>query len=300
MPVDTMPLYTNVIHTTPFHVNAITNFVGGESLIQLGIGIGGANSHFARVSLLGDISERQFRFLSGYSGEAFVFSNGAIRKLSDCQSHDLAAMVLGTLSENAMQDPLPKLLVAFRKLRSSVFQSLYMELSYGHGQWSVVQCSEAPGFHVERPEITGKKVLEVEFEGRGIFNIFGLNVSGRRIVMADTVVYAPNADAPQVLAEINGRTGNYVLVLDQSLRVLSQKYSFADYSNAAAVISTMENTKPAISHFGGALREAGIVALAGDVDEGFMTEIRRSIVSKRNVLVYANDEREEGFVLDNG
>jgi len=299
MPVDAMPIVPQNTYTTPFHVNAITDFACGDTLIQIGIGVGGANIHYARVVLLRELDEIHFRLLSRLARTAQVFGGGKIKNLEDDEGRADAQTLLDIFVGCAYLH-IHKLREGFLGLKGQKHPPLYLELGYSEGKWQVVQCSDVEPCHVERPEERGRKVLEVARPGRGPIPSFGLNVSGRRIIESDTVVFIRGGNEPKILVEINKTTENYVLVLDIPPKTFSTFFSFADYSNAAAIIANGEMENPTMTHFSGALREAGIVVLAGDMDAGFLAKLRAWEPNKRHVLVYANDEREEGFVLDRG
>jgi hypothetical protein len=300
MPVDACSISTLTTYTTQCHVNAISDFTRGDTLVQLGHGLGGANAHYARVALLSELDMSQFRFISEYHMDhARVFSSGSVMELrDDAFGREAGAMALRMHMQRADTVHIPALRAGFGALKAKNAPPLYLELSYGCNCWDVVQCAEASLGSVVRPAEDGRKVLTASPSPRDRLATFGLDVLGRGVAESGTIVYLGQFDMADTLAGINRMIRGYVLVMEHGLRALDQLFSFADYSNAAAIVSTQQNMRPAMSHVSGALREAGIPLLAGNMDRGFLRELHGHNVHARNVLVYANDAREEGFMLD--
>ena len=165
--------------------------------------------------------------------------------------------------------------------------------------WAVLQSAETQVGEVKKPDIPqNHKILEIKPGDRGHYEDsaqFGNRVSGRKIIEADHVVYIDTSNIGRI-TEINRSLENYVLIFTGNFNLLAHMVSFADYSNAAAIICLGDVKHNSASHFNGALREAGIVLLAGDVDEKFREGLNMNGVTNRKLLVYANDAEEEGFV----
>jgi hypothetical protein len=250
----------------------VTRFKGNDTIITAGIGVGGGNSKSV-ANLLSELVEADY-------------DNATCRKR------------------------LPKERAVLRLLQNAVYllmqktpDSKYIEAAFddANNRWHVVQCADAHLGHVERPDIPKSQIVMNAHTHR---DGYAIGVSGRGIVRTDQIIYLRLSDifkSSASLAELNKVNSGYVLVFEGDVKQFVKYVSFADYSNAAAIICVTHNQFfTAASHFNGAFREAGILLLAGKINKetkhGFLDFLKPGEVTNRKVLVYANDEYEEGFL----
>lgn len=295
------------IYGTPYHANVITSFAGDDALVNVGIGIGGANNEGANTSLLTNLNGFHFnpRFLPGNSLSANVLYDGALTNSGSIKGgQEHLESFLGGIDEivSVATEEL-RWIVAAIPLQSKT--PLYLEFGLQISRWSVLQCAEAKLDLVTKPDIAdSQKILNIRAKNRG-HSIgtaqFGARVSGRKVMKTEHIVYVDqcNSRARKALSEINKTLTNYVLIIggDSGFYGLANRFSFADYSNAAAIVCLYDDPlHNAASHFNGTFREVGIPILAGDVKRQFLQDLKPNEVNDKKLLVYANDAIEEGFV----
>ncbi len=296
------------IITTLLHANVITRFKGEEALINMGMGIGGANNRFPYTNLASGFRRIDFTelielltwnkpYMKGLQRGEVVWMNDILTQEGD----PIQAAHLEFL-RFILDDPTGRLLEALRTLTDLIApQSLYLELAHANLEdWAVVQCSEAALEDVTKPDMPSEEkvlIIEPEWARSNWVNPFGCYVSGRKDVMSGEVVYLDKETLAK-LPELNANHRNYILIFDAStIEGFSLATSFKDYSNAAAIIfNTCDVKFNLLTHLNGALREAGIVLLAGRVDKKFLQGLAKGEVAERTVTVYANDAEEEAFV----
>ena len=289
-----------VILTTPYHVNMITSFRGIGTVVNLGMGIGGANNGNAQSRWLKDLQERNFDpngLLSPNFIEARVLAQGNLTGKMDHLTKDYFKILSGTLVSEALEE--------LRNGVASIVRAepspLYVELAVAQNlKWTFLQCAPV-NFEALDPVVrlrtpNEQKVLRITPEPFLRTENFGRYVSGRRVIKAEQVAYIEEDQLDKV-KEINRIQNDYVMFVKCGFHEFNRSLSFADYSNAAAIIFINYNPSfNAATHFNGALREAGIVILAGRVDKKFLDSLKLNCVTNKKVLVYADDGAEEAFV----
>jgi hypothetical protein len=297
MPVDVAPLAGASVYTTPLHANTFTDFACNDTLVQMGMGLGGGNSRYSATRLPGDVNA----FYAASVAESVMDAEGFV----DGRKCVLYQNQYCQITEKALEGvaagyPLHfgRLIKGFEELGRHGKRQRYYELSYSGERWCVVQASDVELGHVEQPEVSKTtKVLKVGFGMRSDLRDFSVGVSGRKVVESDKVLRVGISSAQRkTLALINGQLSGYVLVLEAPLETLASEFSFADYSNAGAIMcNQVMAVRSAMSHVSGALREAGIIVLEGEIGREFLGSLERMKMHERKMLLYANDEREEGF-----
>lgn len=302
--VGTMP----PIYATPYHANVITGFTGDDDLVAIGIGMGGANNRGSFTTLLSRLSPFHFGTQNmdiSLARSSFLYE-GELRRLLEIEDGEQHVRINldGLVAGGGAAIQIDELRDAIAAIKAASETPLYLEFGLEAIRWSVLQCAEVKLKDVEKPDVPGsQKILTVDSGDRGSYGRAGVaqfsnRVSGRRIVEADKVVKLDTERGRKIsrVAEVNEELRDYVLIIDAPLSILSTALTFADYSNAVAIISMDEALGNAGSHFNGALREAGIVVLVGYVNGEFLEDLESGKPVNRKLLVYANDAKEEGFV----
>ncbi len=281
-----------------YHANIITRFVQNDAMIRLGFGIGGANMPFAKTRLLhGFEAETSEYTLPVELAEAKAIYNDKLELIGDIpMGVGYASHFLGAFLSHEAKGIIEGLRGGVSKLDKMADRPLYLELASDGRKWAVVQCAEANLGEVTKPDVPeSQKILKIKRESNPR-NDFGVGILGRKAVESSTVMYLPKARAYD-LPELNKSLEGYVLIApDLRMEGLREDLTFADYSNAAAIICSSETARSVGTHLNGAVREAGIVVLAGNVDQKFLEGLKEGVPEKRKLLVYANDALEEAFV----
>lgn len=305
---------THKILTTFYHINTITCFRGEDSLINIGIGIGGASNKYSRTELLSNLGGKDFRLgsLAGSQAVAKAFHDGEIKTLIEHLEYKYNDVWKAINDES-------ELLSGFaQNLRDSLSRFIehskgkphYLELALeGFDFWTVLQCADLELKEVKKPEIPEEqKILKIippkahsqifRDMNRGSVGDFGKNISGRGIKDTDHIVYADSSGSlEQVLWDLSGSgLTNYVLITKTNFVDIKDKFGFEDCSGAEVIIA--HDHDPAfsvLSHLGGAYREADIFILAGKVNREFIKGLKPG-VNNVKLKTYANDALEEAFV----
>jgi hypothetical protein len=302
----TTPIVGHRLGTLPpifgpfFQANVITRFTQDDSLVSMGIGIGGANSEDAHTKLLNGFGRKTWMKTSTAALEcAKAMYNGKLEEIGlipGAMGH--VGMIMGmACSEEAQEDTLGELKEGLRKLDALANRPLYLELALGGAKWAVVQCAEANLRKATKPDVPEyQKILRINGNRETVFGEFGVGIFGRGTVEASTVVYLSGRNVINDLPQMNKSLKEYVLIAPEiPLRGFGTNFNFEDYSNATAIIVNPQTLRSAQTHLNGAMREAGIIALAGNVDGKFLSGLTKGI-NERELLVYANDGTQEAFV----
>lgn len=292
------------IFGNPYHANVITRFRGDRPLVGVGVGMGGANNIGANVCL-GVRRATHFdpNMLNTNTPRARVLHEGKLTPIVDIENgtRHLDAFLFGALNDS-YDGITQELGDAIEAITTQTPGSVYLEFGLQIVRWSVLQCANVQFEEVTKPDVPdSQKIVNITPESRSriAFARFGCLVSGRKVVEADHVIHLKDLDRASIekLRQANKDLSNYVLVVDRPSRLIALKLSFVDYSNAAAIVSNhMEVLHGAASHFSGSFREAGIVALVGEVNKTFLEGLKAGEANERKLTVYANDAHEEAFV----
>lgn len=290
------------IFTTALHIIAITHFSGDRCLVNLGAGIGGANRLGARAMILDQLSEfdltdkaMRFSVLN-----ALVLLDGRIAPVSRYNESRIMETSISACITTTSDHIIPELNMALEKITKENPASMYLELAYWPPTFAVLQCAEINLGKVVAPNVPWEQKVFSLYSAIG--RQFGSLVSGRKVVETENIVYLPEDLAQlkkwiKIVTELNQSLGDYILVSGVPYNLIHNRLTFAGYSNASAMVFA-KSCNPIYSvatHFGGALREAGIPVIAGRVSETFLRDLKPGL-NKRKVLVYANDEFQEGFM----
>lgn len=279
--------------TTPYHLNVILNFRGDDHLVNVGIGLGGANNFGATTTLFTGIYEMHFsldRLVVNYPRAEF-FCNGGKKRIS--MDHGLLRTqfdIQMTNLELHCAKLICKLRLALEKLKS-LDNPTYLELGLHQLNWTFLQAADINLDSASKPDVPEHQKIFKSLKPEGSY--FAAGVLGRKVFTSDQVLYTSNFKR---ISEINARHSDYVIIFSGSYRQFFEGLGFEDYSNAGAIICLHTPLKNAGTHANGALREAGIVLMAGKIDKKFLDSITLHQLSSRKLLVYANDAEEEGFV----
>lgn len=290
------------VFTTILHVNAITHFSGDRCLVNLGAGIGGANRKGALSIMLDELSESVLTrdairnsvsaallMLDGKVSPVYVYGESKVMK----ESISNGITGLAGLIESGLK-------IALGKITESTSSSMYLELAWWFPVFAVLQCADLSLGQVVAPNIPYNQRIFSLHSSTG--RQFGSLVSGRIVVETENIVYVPskyqdNRSLIEQVVDLNRSLVNYVLVSEHPYDFIQKNLTFAGYSTASAMVftSNVGPLYPVDTHFGGLLREAGIPVLAGKINDSFIRSLKPGL-NKRKVLVYANDEKQEGFM----
>ncbi len=304
MPVDVMPCL-GTMQTTPLHAVATTGFAKDEPLVMIGSGIMGADKRDATVMLGSELDERHINDLArqARNRHALSLESKSILLRDKEEYAEVQEAVARFLAHPGRA--LSRLKRGLDALRCSV--PMQLELAYSGVQWSVSRIKPAEFTHIAKPEHCGSIVSMEGGAGREPGTQYGIGVSGRKVVDSDTVFPVRCSEkGRKALAEFNAQADGYVLLLDAPLYKLRTSFSFADYSNAAAVLCREEPCgRSAMPQVGGALREAGIIVLASSMNNDFLSGLelgdeflnglRFMRPNEVKMRVYVNDEVPEGW-----
>lgn len=302
--------FSEQVYGTPYHVNVITRFRGEESLLTIGTGIGGANNMLSRSCLSSHLNHKVFDRMSMDSNiaGALLLSEGNLdhaTNLKDPSGRSSGTKLIRDLLSKMgeiFEDGFNGLQEILNHLKQHISGSSYHEFSSSMVNWSILQCAPVLFEDVKKPDIPDSaKILNVDRDPYSDPRNFGSSVFGRSIKKSNNVVYIDSIDGLEELGSINDSLSDYILILklpDGTAFNLMQlkEVTFADHSNVSAVALCEEKNFGLQSHFNGAFREAGIPVLAGDIDQKFLNGLTPNSVTKRKLLVYANDAKEEGFI----
>jgi hypothetical protein len=283
------------VFTSIFHANLITNFTGTDTLINLGIGIGGANNCFSNAFHMSYMTPSHFMSLgSGTLGNMMgtnALSGGEIKNLSEFERED-ERMGMVIKSGNYVATTMEQLRLFVQSYARVVGGTAYAEIAHDGRCWNLLQSADATLGEVKKPSIRDRQEI---LTAEGI-----TAVSGRRTFEARKVFFMDGLRAGKFLelGKFNEHEHDYVIVFkDISVTELSCM-SFRDYSNVGAVLFEAEgygHDHSMATHANGATREAGIVLLEGSFDPGFLAGLKEG-PNDRNLIIYANDANYEGFV----
>jgi hypothetical protein len=124
---------------------------------------------------------------------------------------------------------------------------------------------------------------------------FGTNVSGNGHIESDNIIFVSSVSDLEYVRRLNDELVGYVIIANLPLSEISKNLSFADYSNAAAIVCVHNAFNSVASHFNGATREANILLLAGNIDRRFLSGLRPGQNNVR-VAIYANDAKQVAFM----
>jgi hypothetical protein len=286
----------DMLYTSFIHMNVLSGFFDSDSLIHLGIGLGGANRKGALSSLLSRIYAMQSEFGSSSIHETLQHSKHLMNgEVTDVNEHRLVLTELIRLIYGSKWNEIVnELRMGLDSLDAEFKQPMYYELAYAAFYPFLVQAAPANINSVERPEVSeGSIMLEVDRNSKSRFEQYGSRVSGRGVIDAECYVYIDGYDL-NLLSEVNKDAKNYVLFLDAPASMLRERLSFADYSNAAAIVVIDSGPMYSVSsHINGACGDAGIPVIL--VNQGPLGLTSGEVV-KQPLKVYANDAREEAFV----
>jgi hypothetical protein len=291
------------IFSTVLHANVITRFDGSEALVSVGLGLGGGNGQGAKTRLLTALCRGVWEETDLQNIEqAPAVYEGRIHPLFDIPSGERGVRKLAMMCGIGEFAGLEVVTAMFGMLRAgikeldgSVGRPLYLELAAGNRPiWDVVQCAETSSKEVAKPDVPeSQKIFNSETDRGRHHTDFGKGIFGRGVVESRTVVYAENThEFPGMVKGLE----NYVLIAPElRIRNVRDCYRFCDYADAAAIICAPETRGGAFSHLNGAIREAGITVLAGEIDKTFLNDLKPG-ANQRKLLVYADDAHERAFV----
>lgn len=280
---------------TPHHANVLTMFRENEALVSVGLGIGGANNYGAATLLSHGLEFAAPTFSPVHEATARLLLRGDLTRpgstmhTPDAPFMDFLLQTLGRLARKALGE-LKAPLEDFTRLAG---KPKYLELAMVP-EPHVIQCADVRLDEVSEPDVAEGQII---LRAGPNHTAFAANVSGRGVVEADAVVYLEHVSDMLSIADLNAQLSNYVLILNTGFSFLQASPDFSEYSNAAAIVFTDERPfYTAATHFNGALREAGIPVIAGDLSHNFLMDLRSGKICRRKLLVYANDAKEEAFV----
>jgi hypothetical protein len=293
------------IFSTFLHANVITRFDGSDAVVSVGLGLGGGNGQGAKTRLLTALCRGMWEEADLQNIEqASAVYEGRIQPLFDIPSGERGVRKLAMMCGIGEFAGLEIVTAMFGRLRDGIKEldgsagmPLYLELAAGNRPiWDVVQCSETSFKEVAKPDVPeSQNVFNRETDrGRHQYHTdFSKGIFGRGVVESQAVVYAENThEFPGMVKGLE----NYVLIAPElRIRNVRDGYRFCDYAGAAAIICASETMGGAFSHLNGAIREAGIIVLAGEVDRAFLDGLKPG-VNQRKLLVYADDAHERAFV----
>ncbi len=296
--VDLSQMYSDHMFGSTFHANIITGFNYEGTLANIGVGVGGANNRGARSEILRIVRAIHLTkaSLSMNIRNSKLLSAGELKNSADIpKAYDFLDMIID--GYNPLMD---KLLRELLKYTNSLKTQLYLELALDRKSWNVLQCSPVKIENLEPPDVPDEqKILDIFGRGSNPYAQYGSTLSGRAVVKIDSVIYLKSLNREEIerLRTINQETSNYVLIVDAPPNLIGNVLRFADYSNAAAIVSNSTEALNNIgTHFNGAFREAGILFLVGEVNADFLAGLKQEKANTRKLLVYANDGVEEGFI----
>ncbi len=298
MPVIGYKLYEEVF-TTPYSVNAITFFNGDDTMLAIGPGIGGANLS-ARTTLFSRLATRDFHPRYGKLIALPVDGKG--------ENEELGRTAINSLYEHEEMRGIfmDELGDSIRNFNREARTSKYLELAYemDGGNYAVVQIGDIKLSAVEKPDVPREQKITVTSTPNK-FTDFGSHALGRGVIKTETVFHLFNRidagphmkETVEILGRINGELNGYALFVNAPAD-LFREVPFEYYSNAGAIIFCGPNRTVFClgTHLNGAMREAGILALDGETNPGFIKGLPRNEVSNRKLLIYVNEAKEEGFV----
>jgi hypothetical protein len=292
-----------------YHLNIILNFITArdmfsvnQHLAMVGAGVGGANHLRARSYLVRTFDTyhkyRVFneRTIPSASG-AKVLSPDGIRTCFDSEWRDIVASITSYENPELFTNLSlhVNLLENLARLAAKLKFPTYFELGLDmHGDFAFLQGAPISLGKVKKPEVPeAQKIFVGDRVDRS--DRLGSNIIGRKVVRSDCA-FVVSQDINQ---EIPPDLENYVLFVKAPPSEFSKKYSFADYSKAAAIIFIGWETGSRsclATHLSGAARESGIVMMRGEFNKSFIEGLPIGVPVHQNLLVYANDAAEEGFV----
>jgi|GEM_PF-2664534 hypothetical protein len=290
------------VFTTPLHIIAITRFSGERCLVNFGTGINGANKIGAQAMMLDDLSESSMSedaLRMALRNSTILLDGRIARILSFSASAVMRASIKADVVHSA-DHIISELKSALGKITKGNPEPLYLELASWFPTFAVLQCAEIKLGKVERPDVRWNQKILSLYSPTG--RQFGSLVSGRRVVETENLIYIPRSngrvtDQLKLVAAFNNLLTDYVLLSGLPYEVLNNHLTFAGFSNASAMAFTEDCNPlyPVSTHFGGVMREAGIPVIAGKVNDSFVRSLKPGL-NRRKVLVYANDEIQDGFM----
>ena len=308
---------------TPFHFNAISAYNGNNNVVLLAgsAGIGGASipwftsvfsidsegsAHpIGKISLepkgrslvlyenqLSDLYEVSEMLNKGREG--YLAARNALKRVSWLFEDVLlrATRALAKFAELAKETNLAN-------------EAIYMELAGDISRsFSVLQCAPARQHKaIPKPDMPQEsRIMEVKGQ-----SFFGQRVCGNMLADTEQVVYLPKNSLPKDLRSLNSEARDYVLITEMEHLCFDRRVllgvKFADYSNAREIIFSSgkqgeyEIMGNLTSHLGGALREAGIAVIEGEVDEKFLEKLKPGI-NNIKLTSYVDEFAGEAFVAE--
>ncbi len=317
-----MPIYTRPIlpedkvdFVSPlFSMNFLTNFSNGKHLVQIGLGLGGANGIYNITIMLPNPSKDKDRI----DNMGYNFRHTGPRVLKGGRDGvDVNHFLLDYARDTRKFEDVLEDIHSIAETISNKIGPSYFEIAWAPPA-VLTQFSQVNYKTIKAPEIPEiKKIVRIRNYSHEKFNANGWTlptnaIQGRDIIRADKVYYIKynrntsytynNTRKPlHPLPEINKYNKDYVLVIEgiESAYSFGLDFSFSSYSNAAAIVLVNTRCINIISsHIGGATREAGIPIFAGKIDGYFIWNLKENEFNKRNLLIYANDGLGEGFIAN--
>jgi len=285
---------TSSVFAPLYHVNMITKFCDGDGIVILGTGVGGANNRNSVSKLLSRLRPHSFGPVSLLLNREHsrVLVDGKLVLASELD-HVGANLQLthsnfeSICAEDAIQ--------GLRRVADALNGQYWVELGTHLPYWVVFQVAPLDLKRIPMPDIPeSQKIIRIYPSPNALQ--YGVDISGNGYVESDHIIFIRDGGDFAKVRELNKSLRNYTIIARCEFREFTKHLSFADYSNAGAIVCLSMSFNNATTHFNGALREAGILVLSSNtIDQLFLSLLHPGDNAVR-VGVYANDETQFAFV----
>lgn len=297
-----------MVAATIFHINAILNFYGpGEHIAIVGPGIGGANVHSPYVFRFNEHSISKFSHsfssftdLNFQPDGLFPLFGQKIDLEAPSLVHSKSLQRLSTYIGNVKRLFVERLV----ELAKSIQEPTYLEIALDFYRvnplhFSLLQASPLTSKPFNKPDVPdSQKIIK-------LYDPDSINVVGQGALNSKTIYkYEYDGDRQDMIDALTGKfkfPKGSVLFVNDAPQNFFKHFHFRTYADVAAIIfanpskSDVGGQNFLMSHFNGAIREAGIIVMRGDVNEYFFRSLPANKEVQKKMVVYADDSKGEAF-----
>ncbi|MFA6530843.1 MAG: hypothetical protein WCT31_03875, partial [Candidatus Micrarchaeia archaeon] len=302
---DVLTVEGTQVATTLYHINAILNFYGpGDHLAVFGMGIGGANCVRPAVYRFKDGEDFE-RLTHKHLGNLDIDPRMLLSRDGSFQKgvahHRLESEIsryLDRYREIIGSDVLSRLSLVAEGLTGQTYIEAAFDFYYRDPlRVSLLQASPIVSTPFSKPDVPSEqKILDLDSTN-------SVQIVGRGVVHSKSVFqYSPAAATKTMGVAITNKKFVFpegsVIITDVMPQNFFIDFDFFQYAKVSAIIFSNPSGSPVkilLSHFNGALREAGILVMRGYVNPAFMISLPINKLVEKNMVVYANDAIGEAF-----